>query len=119
MGEIFRRVAAIAPIDIRPRLALPDGMSVKQLRMEAVKRGLDTRAVAEKAELVALLKQSQSRELQKASVKELRAEAVRRGLDTRGIVDRADLVRLLDGDSADEACSADIHGGKCKASLVD
>merc|ERR1712014_410238 len=55
MGEIFRRVAAIAPVEIRPRLALPEGMSAKQLRVEAVRRGLDTRGIADKADLLRLL----------------------------------------------------------------
>ena len=112
MGEIFRRVAAIAPVEIRPRFALPDGMNVKQLRMEAVRRGLDTRGIVDKADLVALLKQSQSKERRKLGVKQLRAEAVRRGLDTRGIVDKADLLRLLD-DSPEETCKAGDREAKC------
>lgn len=102
MGEIFRRVAAISPVEIRPRFALPDGMSAKQLRIEAVRRGLDTRGIADKAELVALLKQSQSKELRKLSVKQLRAEAFRRNLDLRGVVDKADLLRLLEVDAGAE-----------------
>jgi hypothetical protein len=118
MGEIFRRVAAISPIEIHPRFALPDGMSVKQMRMEAVRRGLDVRGIVDKAELVVVLKQSQSKELRKLGVKQLRAEAARRNLDMRGIVDKADLLRLLEGESGDESCSIAHPGATCKDSAM-
>lgn len=96
MGEIFRRVAAISPIEIKPALARLPSMTAKQLRTEAVRRGLDTRGVADKTELVTMLERSLKDDLRKRSVKQLRSEAVRRGLDTRGVVDKADLLRLLE-----------------------
>lgn len=95
MGEIFRRVAAISPIEPRMTLASPAGMSVKQLRTEAVRRGLDIRGVVDKQDLVTLLKHSQNVELRSLGVKELQAEASRLGLDVRGVVDKEELVSML------------------------
>mmetsp|Transcript_44071 Transcript_44071/g.80784 ORF Transcript_44071/g.80784 Transcript_44071/m.80784 type:complete len:366 (-) Transcript_44071:132-1229(-) len=118
MGEIFRRVAAISPVEIRPRFALPDGMSAKEMRIEAVRRGLDTRGIADKAELLAILKESQGKELRKLSVKQLRAEAARRGLDLRGIADKADLLRLFEGKASDESCGASAPGSTCRDSAT-
>jgi len=106
MGEIFRRVAAISPVEIRASLAPPDTMKIKQLRMEAHRRGYDTRGIVDKAELVALVKESQSKELRTLGVKQLRSEAARRGLDLRGIIDKADLLRLLEGETDEESCSS-------------
>jgi len=98
MGEIFRRVAAISPIEFKPALARLPGMTAKQLRTEAVRRGLDTRGVADKTDLVTMLERSFKEDLRKRSVKQLRAEASRRGLDMRGVVDKADLLRLLEAE---------------------
>lgn len=113
MGEIFRRVAAIAPIKTYLPFASPDSMSVKQLRIEVARRGLDSRGIVDKAALVELLKHSQSKEFSKLGVKQLRAEAVRRGLDTRGIVDKAEFVRLLSGEVTDESCTVDLQDPTC------
>lgn len=119
MGEIFRRVAAIAPVDIGlSRLASPDGSwSATRLRKEAIRRGLDTRGIADKAELIALLRRSQKNEIQKLGVKQLRAEAARRGLDMRGIVDKADLLRLFEENSAEEFCSSSDLAENCTAAI--
>merc|ERR1719443_986514 len=117
MGEIFRRVAAINPVEIRPALASPSRQSVKTLRAMATALSVDTRGVTEKSELVALVGQAQKAKLRRMGVKQLRAEAVRLGLDLRGITERTELVHLLqsalsagtstaegaaDGDSATE-----------------
>merc|ERR1740121_696843 len=57
MGEIFRRVAAVSPVKLGARGALvpPANMSVRQMRAEILRRGLDARGLTERHELVALL----------------------------------------------------------------
>lgn len=95
MGEIFRRVAAITPVESKFMLLAPAQMSIKQLRLEAHKRGLDVRGLADKSAFVELLEDSATMDLQKLSVKQLRMEAFKRGLDVRGLADKADFVRLL------------------------
>jgi hypothetical protein len=96
MGEIFRRVAAISPVQISQLLLSPSKLSSKQLRIEAVRRGIDTRGIADKSELVSLLSQSMSRELHKMNVKTLRTQASKHGLDMRGMADKADIIRRLE-----------------------
>jgi len=95
MGEIFRRVAAISPIQVRALLAAPSTLTAKQLRAEAVRRGIDTRGIADKDELVQLLERSQEEDLQKLSIKQLRIEASRLNVDVRGVADKAELVDLI------------------------
>lgn len=95
MGEIFRRVAAISPIEVRALLAPPSGMNIKQLRTEAVRRGLDTRGVVDKAELIEMLERSQLAELQKLSIKQLRVQASKLDIDVRGVADKHQLVELI------------------------
>merc|ERR1712050_294035 len=96
MGEIFRRVAAINPVEIRPALPPPLAeMDNKQLRSEAHRLGLDLRGVADKAEILALLEKAQLESLWRLSTKQLRTEAIRRGLDVRGIADKRDMIQLL------------------------
>jgi len=96
MGEIFRRVAAISPVEIRSgALTAPKEMSIGQLRAEIARRGLAMKGVLEKSELISLLDVSQVSELRKLSVRQLRAEARRRGLDLHGIADKEDVVNLL------------------------
>jgi len=122
MGEIFRRVAAISPVKAFPLLIAPAKLDSKQLRSEAIRRGLNTKGIADKAELVNLLSHSVNTELRKLSVKALRMEAFKRGLDLKGIADKADIVQLLeeslgvlnsspqmsecDSSSNDDSCSA-------------
>merc|ERR1712151_347242 len=97
MGEIFRRVAAISPIKIGGPLLLPfNSMTAKQLRTEAVRRGLDTRGIADKSELLGMLEASESTKLQKLSVKQLRMEASRLGVDVRGVADKNELISLIE-----------------------
>lgn len=97
MGEIFRRVAAISPVKVgsRGRLLPPSKMSVKHLRAEATRRGLDVRGT-ERRELAELIAASQRRELRKLTAKQLRTQATQLGLDLRGIADKEDLVSLLE-----------------------
>jgi len=96
MGEIFRRVAAISPVNPRPSAFFaPHTLTVKQLRLEAFRRGLDLRGVNEKAEFIAMLELTQAAELRKLGAKALLAEASRRGLKTRG-AEKEELVALLD-----------------------
>lgn len=96
MGEIFRRVAAISPIALRPAFAPIAGLTVKQLHVEAARWGLDTRGVADKTELLTLLERGRAAELQKLGTQQIRNEARRLGLDLRGIADKSELVRLLE-----------------------
>ena len=95
MGEIFRKVAAIAPVKIMPPLLPPAKMTVKQMRVEAARLNLDTRGITEKAELVTLLKQAQAKKIKRMTVKELRAEATRLNLNLRGIIEKAELMKVL------------------------
>merc|ERR1712178_374211 len=95
MGEIFRKVAAIAPVQIRPALLVPAKMTVKQMHVEAARLNLDTRGITEKAEFVALLKQAQAKKIERMTVKELRAEAVRLNLNLHGVIEKAELENAL------------------------
>lgn len=124
MGEIFRRVAAISPVQSVPLLISPATLNSKQLRLEAIRRGLNTKGIADKAELVGLVSHAISSDLRKLSVKALRMEAFKRGLDLKGIADKEDIVHLLekslglqnafalppphcDAAGKDESCSAE------------
>jgi len=109
MGEIFRRVAAISPVKTQLFLDAPAKMNVKNLRLEAHRRGLDTRGITEKTELVELLNNAAHAELQKLSVKELRLEAHRRGLDLRAVAEKADFVRLLEESMGVEAAAPETQ----------
>jgi len=97
MGEIFRRVAAISPVDGQSRLKKFSAWRVKELRQEAVKLGLDTRGVADKADLVQLLENNQVRHMQKMTAKQLRSEAYRLKLDLRGVAEKSELLALVKG----------------------
>lgn len=128
MGEIFRRVAAISPVQVFPLLISPAKLDSKQLRLEAIRRGLNMKGIADKAELVNLLSNSMNTELRKLSAKALRMEAFKRGLDLKGIADKADIVQLLekslgvhnsasqvsecDPSSNDDSCSATPKQGR-------
>lgn len=98
MGEIFRRVAAVSPVKVGARGALvpPANMSVRQLRAEIQRRGLDARGATERHELVALIEGSQGAQLRKLGVQKLRLEASRLGLDVRGLTEKGELVALLE-----------------------
>lgn len=95
MGEIFRRVAAIAPVDTGSWLLPPAKMTAKQLRAAAARLDLNVRGLTEKAELVALVAQVRAERLQNMTVKQLRAEAARLDLDLRGISERPELLDVL------------------------
>jgi hypothetical protein len=125
MGEIFRRVAAISPVQTTLQLVAPAKMTVKQLRLEAHRRGLDTRGIVDKAEFVDLLERSTSSKLRKLSAKKLREEAFKHGLDLRGVVDKEDLVRLLEEAmgigslaSKPESCDAGATSKDCIAASI-
>merc|ERR1719215_1474033 len=120
--------------------------SVKQLRAEAARRGLDMRGVVDKADLLRLLEATppaattktmkgaqslQSRELEEEKeglaegqslealpTRKLLSEAKRRGISTRGIVDRADLLMLLQPVSETEGF-ADAAGNKDNNTMLD
>lgn len=119
MGEIFRRVAAVSPVPTRPLLISPAQLDVKRLRLEASWRGLDTRGVVDKKELVALLSGSMKAALRKLKSKELRVEAIKRGLDVKGVADKADLVKLLENSLGlqELACSASSGEYSCSSHM--
>eukprot|EP00931_Biecheleriopsis_adriatica_P051160 TRINITY_DN29648_c0_g2_i1.p1 TRINITY_DN29648_c0_g2~~TRINITY_DN29648_c0_g2_i1.p1 ORF type:complete len:407 (+),score=56.61 TRINITY_DN29648_c0_g2_i1:84-1304(+) len=94
MGEIFRRVAAIAPVKVRA-LAPPSSLTTKQLLQEIARRGIDRRGASERKELVSLLEGAQAEELRKLGVRELRLEAHRLGVDLKGVTEKSEIVGLL------------------------
>ena len=101
MGEIFRRVAAIAPVKVGERgvFRAPRTMkSTAELRAEAARRGLAKQAsrAQEKGELVQLLEETQGTALAKAGTKQLRTVAQRRGLAVDATTDKAQLVEDLE-----------------------
>jgi len=100
MGEIFRRVAAIAPVKVGERgvFRAPRTMrTTAELRAEAARRGLAKEAslAQEKGELVSLLEGTQADALSRAGTRQLRTVAERRGLDVAGAMEEAQLVEGL------------------------
>ena len=100
MGEIFRRVAAIAPVKVGERGVFRAPRTMKttaELRAEAARRGLAKRAshVQEKSELVRLLEETQGTALANAGTKQLRTVAQRRGIAVDATTQKEQLVAAL------------------------
>jgi hypothetical protein len=89
MGEIFRRVAAIAPVKVGERGVFRAPRTMR--------RGLAKEAslAQEKGELVSLLEGTQADALSRAGTRQLRTVAERRGLDVAGATEKAQLVEAL------------------------
>ena len=101
MGEIFRRVAAIAPVKIGERGVFRAPRTMKttaELRAEAARRGLAKQAsrAQEKKELVQLLEETQGNALAKVGTKQLHTVAQRRGLAVDATMEKEQLVAILE-----------------------
>ena len=101
MGEIFRRVAAIAPVKVGERGVFRAPRTMKttaELRAEAARRGLAKQAsrAQEKSELVQLLEETQGNALAKTGTKQLRTVAQRRGLAVDATMEKEQLIEALE-----------------------
>ena len=88
MGEIFRQVAAISPVEIAAQLVAPSSLPPKQLAIAARQQGVAARGL-EKPELVAALDKLLPARLRSLKPRALRAAAVRLGVSAPPVTNRA------------------------------
>jgi hypothetical protein len=80
MGEIFRQVAAISPVEVGGALVAPSALPPRQLVSAARRQGLDARG-QERGEVVARLEHALPERLRRLKPRALRAAAARLRVD--------------------------------------
>ena len=88
MGEIFRQVAAISPVEIAAQLVAPSSLPPKQLAIAARRQGVTVRGL-EKPQLVAALEKLLPARLRSLKPRALRAAAARLGVSAPPVTNRA------------------------------
>ena len=94
MGEIFRQVAAISPVEIGGALAELGALPPRQLAAVARRRGVATRGL-ERREVVAALQAELPARLRRLKPRALRAAAARLGVSAPPIATKRDKEALV------------------------